>query len=1351
MRRIFITLVKSISYIFLLYIFLINVSLAQPVISVIPDSLNENLFTGQNSNQTLTISNNGTSQLDFSLFLNYSNKGYALQFDGLDDYVETSMTNLVNQFQITVEVWIKVGPNYAGDRALVSKYHHNQSGNLDDSFYLGIENGLVRWQINSGNSFNILTGNLYITAGNWYHITGTWDGMNQIIYINGNARNSTYYTGVGPINNTAEPVSIGKSINGGVPNWFFNGTIDEVRIWNISRTQTEIQANMNQELSGTEAGLIGYWKFNEGNGNVTFDQTLNGNHGILHNNVTWDTSAAPVLDNSNWLTLNPDSGNIAAGASEYITVNFHATRLFGGNYDAEISITNNDPNNPEVTVPVHLFVTDAPDIQVSDDTLNFGGIFMGDTATAVLNIVNFGTDILVVNNITSNNNHYTVDVYNFSLNPFQSQEIVVTFTTTILGSFPGILTIFSNDPDEPNVSISLLGEGVISPDISVAPDSFSQDLLSGKSANHTLTINNTGGSNLDFEIWFKSEGDTLAKRKENFSQGYSIDDSNSALENLEHFNFSDYEYNNGYSPLREEIYPDEIKLKNKNFNDLKILLLTSGGYPWEIQSLIRSYPNISIVDVYDARLSTPTLNELLEYHSVIVMNNLTFNNPISIGDVLADFVDLGGGLILTNATFVSGWEIRGRLLNEGYIPFNIGHGPIGYSTLGNFSVSHPIMQRVSTAEADVLAYVTVANDAELIAEWSSGFPFVATKGLSVVAVNIFVAEGGYWTGDIPLILCNAINWSTGWIYWLYSDFSSGTIAAGSAKDLTITFDASGLSGGDYAGNIYITSNDPDESKIKLPARLQVTDAPSIVVESDTINFGQVFIGDSLKLEFLVENNGSQDLLIFNITAQPAQYAVFPSFASINPRDIEIFTVTFSPPTVGNFTGTLTFTSNDPVYSSYEVVLVGRGVKPPQIFVSPLSINAAIMPGQTSSKTLTISNVGFSELIFDISKGPGSDNYALQFDGMDDYVKIPDHNSLNMANSSVSISVWIKSSANYSDEKMIIEHDIWDNPGTYQLTSMNSNNIRFNFPSMYMNEGALDYFINFTDSNWHHVVGMLDTDNNEAKIYYDGNLVANITVFSEIGTATASTYIGSRGGNELFFDGLIDEVRIWNISRTQTEIQADMYRKLSGTEPGLVGYWGFNGATGDTAFDQTTNQNHGIVHGGATWISSTAPISPDWLTFNPDSAICLPDSSKDILVTFDATELDTGDYYSSLIITSNDPASSEITVPIHLLVSDTISNINQFVDNIPKTFSLKQNYPNPFNPITTIEFELPKSEFVTLKVYNILGQEVTTLVSKKLQAGKYKYTWDASTFASGIYYYRIQAGTFIKTRKLILMK
>ncbi len=90
-------------------------------------------------------------------------------------------------------------------------------------------------------------------------------------------------------------------------------------------------------------------------------------------------------------------------------------------------------------------------------------------------------------------------------------------------------------------------------------------------------------------------------------------------------------------------------------------------------------------------------------------------------------------------------------------------------------------------------------------------------------------------------------------------------------------------------------------------------------------------------------------------------------------------------------------------------------------------------------------------------------------------------------------------------------------------------------------------------------------------------------------------------------------------------------------------------------------------------------------------------------------------------------------------------------NVARSFTLSQNFPNPFNPTTQINYTVPKNGFVTLKVYNVLGQEVTTLFSGQQTAGSHVATFNASKFASGVYFYRLQAGTNFVTMKMVLMK
>jgi len=101
-----------------------------------------------------------------------------------------------------------------------------------------------------------------------------------------------------------------------------------------------------------------------------------------------------------------------------------------------------------------------------------------------------------------------------------------------------------------------------------------------------------------------------------------------------------------------------------------------------------------------------------------------------------------------------------------------------------------------------------------------------------------------------------------------------------------------------------------------------------------------------------------------------------------------------------------------------------------------------------------------------------------------------------------------------------------------------------------------------------------------------------------------------------------------------------------------------------------------------------------------------------------------------------------------IISDVQEELNE---QVPNNYSLSQNYPNPFNPTTTIKFSIPNSQFVILEVYDILGSEVATLVNEEKSPGNYDVKFDGSNLSSGVYFYRLSAGVFSKTKKFVLMK
>ena len=139
---------------------------------------------------------------------------------------------------------------------------------------------------------------------------------------------------------------------------------------------------------------------------------------------------------------------------------------------------------------------------------------------------------------------------------------------------------------------------------------------------------------------------------------------------------------------------------------------------------------------------------------------------------------------------------------------------------------------------------------------------------------------------------------------------------------------------------------------------------------------------------------------------------------------------------------------------------------------------------------------------------------------------------------------------------------------------------------------------------------------------------------------------------------------------------------------------------------------------------------------------------------DCSGITAGEYYLRLVTDVNGNASYTLANIFNdntTLAKKNFNKVNFMGSEIPITYELSNNFPNPFNPSTTIRYQIPQDGIVTLKIYDILGSEVATLVNEEKVAGKYEVNFNASSLASGVYIYKIQAGSFINSKKMILLK
>lgn len=244
-----------------------------------------------------------------------------------------------------------------------------------------------------------------------------------------------------------------------------------------------------------------------------------------------------------------------------------------------------------------------------------------------------------------------------------------------------------------------------------------------------------------------------------------------------------------------------------------------------------------------------------------------------------------------------------------------------------------------------------------------------------------------------------------------------------------------------------------------------------------------------------------------------------------------------------------------------------------------------------------------------------------------------------------------------------------------------------------------------DGAWHHVALVGNTD--AQRLYLDGEVIALLTGLIDH-LSMSHNHIGGGFTHQgwpsvrtgwFAFNGLIDEVRIWKTARSQDQIQATLGDTLgleyrSTADSGLVAYW---------RFDELED-----------------------LGVNGDGS----DDVRDYSVNSNHADL----VGNAVLVSSTVPLNVELIGP---------GTLDQFDSG--------QNYPNPFSSSTTIQFRVPKPSYVSLKVYDLQGKLVATLVQGRYSAGLHQTEWDARGLASGVLLYRMQADEYVTTKRLVLLK
>ncbi|MBK1987689.1 hypothetical protein A0J48_009095 [Sphaerospermopsis aphanizomenoides BCCUSP55] len=228
-----------------------------------------------------------------------------LMFDGKDDYVEVPYSQSLNPNVFTVSAWVKVVGGQGTWRSVITS---RDASPLSQGYiiYAGDNNKWQAWVGNNTQAWEIVAGSDVI-LNTWTHITSTFDGKQLKLYINGTevgSKNVVYTL------NTRCPLRIGAGATEAKPQYFYPGQIAEVGVWNKALTGAEIQAKLNQRLTGKEQGLVAYLPLNEGSGSIVTDKTGKGNNGTINGSI-WQQEELPIKD----VTSSENESNLITGGN----------------------------------------------------------------------------------------------------------------------------------------------------------------------------------------------------------------------------------------------------------------------------------------------------------------------------------------------------------------------------------------------------------------------------------------------------------------------------------------------------------------------------------------------------------------------------------------------------------------------------------------------------------------------------------------------------------------------------------------------------------------------------------------------------------------------------------------------------------------------------------------------------------------------------------------------------------------------------------------------------------------------------------------------------------------------------
>ncbi len=1156
---------------------------------------------------------------------------------------------------------------------------------------------------------------------------------------------------------------------------------DRGRLWAIEWSN----GNLSQiDISGEEPELIQRTQI-----------VRNQSHGMAHDgeNLWYSTMQGDwvVIDDGireiEWLRFTVGDDILERGDETEVTLTINAEELIAGEYEAGILITSNDPDRPTVVVSVSATVIAIPVLDLTwseelgypefiDWREEYSDLFTGQRYPVQLIIHNRGTADLEIESITCENVAFISQPDNLVCNPGEFQIIEFLFCPDEIGDYVETMVIEWNSPEGENTEIEMRGYAANPPVIEVDINGIDHECEIGELEEFILQITNRGESLLRFNVDpdFISEPERISELSEsggisNQKSGPCRDDAGDIIaeyelivENARWYGLAhDGELvwiNNretcqifGFNPISGEI------VDTLNFDEQFRGLTHDGQSFWagrtsemggEIIRFDRDGEIIQSIECPDLYVIGVTFDgeNLWICPGNVRNHNITLRKISTDGEMLSviDVTDL----------------FNGSIPDIAFIPE---HNQ-GNLWIVNYSQLHQI--DIEDDNVEIIQQIDLPNSWRCIDH--DGTDLWSIKREDGVVSLIRVDDG---IVEHP---------------WICVEPVVGEVDPGSELGVSINLGDGDLIEGEYEADLHIRSNDPFDPDFVVSVVLNVNGNPDIDVYwleefgyPDVIDwnlaYDVLFTGVEYPIAVNISNTGTANMLVEEISPSDRGYRADQEDFILAPLETRSVNFSLNVDEPGDCLSEMLIFSNDRDEGELIIPLCANISSPPRMGVSRDNIESELISGETDEQSVRITNDGQSVLCFSVSHeyifeqeenlhqrcNPRSNTERNSCPQRDEFGDVIAEYELGQSNiSGISFDGELIWCLNFSQSTLFSF-----NPEIEEITDIvrldgACRGLDCDGEFFWTGDGGEDRLSRIfrIDGNGRIMQVIWIDDYPVGGITHHGDTLF-ITFGSSLWGGVPRIKQLTTGGelireidcaNLLVADGFrIEWVEahrdghIWALdynrsSLLQLDISEDFARLIKETEAG-------------------PESGFGITHDGENiWYSheSTLKVIDDgikeenWISYEPVSGEIEPGGNSDINLTTDATDLEQGDYRAELHIDSNDPENLDTVVNVLLHIEP---NSVETEENIPLTYNLSPAYPNPFNSSTIIKYTVPIITDVKIKVYDIAGHLVQTLLNERKSAGVYSVIWNGENLANGLYLVLIESGDYQSIRKVTLLK